>query len=202
VSRKIQFALKRTFDIIIAGTALLVLSPVIGIIALAVKLDDHGPIIFSQERVGKDGRLFAAYKFRTMVVGAEKIGLGIAAAKNDDRITRIGHFLRTWSLDEIPQIFNVLNGDMSVIGPRPTVMSQVARYTPFQRRRLEAQPGMAGWAWIHGRNRLPWDKRIELDVWYVDHWSLWLDLKIFVMAFLVLLRREGVYGDDGVVHDL
>ena len=202
MSRKIQIALKRTFDIIIAGTALLVLSPVIAVIALTIKLDDRGPIFFLQERVGKAGRPFAAYKFRTMVVGAEKIGRGIETAKDDERVTRVGKFLRHWTLDEIPQIFNVLNGDMSVIGPRPTVMSQVARYTPFQRRRLEVQPGMGGWAWIHGRNRLPWDKRIELDVWYVDHWSLWLDLKIFVMAFLVLLRREGVYGDDGVVHDL
>ena len=205
MSRKIQCALKRTFDIIIAGTALLVLSPVIAVIALvalAIRLDDRGPIIFSQERVGKAGRPFAAYKFRTMIVGAEKVGLGLAVKQDDERITRVGRFLRHWTLDEIPQIFNVLKGDMGIVGPRPTVMSQVARYTPFQRRRLEVQPGMAGWAWIHGRNRLPWDKRIELDVWYVDHWSFWLDLFILFKAFLLLLRREGVYGDDGVVRDL
>jgi lipopolysaccharide/colanic/teichoic acid biosynthesis glycosyltransferase len=202
MSRKIQFALKRTFDILIAGAALLVLSPVIALIALVIKLDDRGPIVFSQERVGKAGRPFAAYKFRTMIVGAEKVGLGLAVRQNDERITRVGRFLRHWTLDEIPQVFNVLNGDMSIVGPRPTVMSQVARYTPFQRRRLEVQPGMAGWAWIHGRNRLSWNKRIELDVWYVDHWSLWLDLFILFKAFLLLLRREGVYGDDGVVRDL
>jgi lipopolysaccharide/colanic/teichoic acid biosynthesis glycosyltransferase len=202
MSRQIQFALKRAFDLMISGAALILLSPVIALIALAIRLDDHGPIIFSQERVGKAGRPFAAYKFRTMIVGAEKVGLGLAVRQNDERITRVGRFLRHWTLDEIPQIFNVLKGDMSIVGPRPTVMSQVARYTPFQRRRLEVQPGMAGWAWIHGRNRLPWAKRIELDVWYVDHWSFWLDGFILFKAFLLLLRREGVYGDDGVVRDL
>lgn len=202
MSRQIQFALKRALDVIIAGAALVVLSPVIGVIALAIKLDDRGPIFFLQERVGKGGRPFAAYKFRTMVSGAENIGLGLAVRKNDERITRVGHVLRRWTLDEIPQLFNIVKGEMSIVGPRPTVMSQVARYTPFQRRRLEVKPGMAGWAWIHGRNRLPWDKRIELDVWYVDHWSFWLDLKIFLLAFLVLFRREGIYGDDGIARDL
>ncbi len=200
--RKIQYILKRIFDVMSAGTALIALSPIIAMIAVAIKLDDRGPIIYTQERVGKDGRPFAAYKFRTMVVGAEKMGLGLEVAKDDTRITRVGRVLRHWTLDEVPQLLNILRGEMSIVGPRPTVMSQVTRYTPYQRRRLEVKPGMAGWAWIHGRNRLTWNERIELDIWYIDHWSFWLDLKIFFKAFLLLFRREGVYGDDGIARDL
>jgi lipopolysaccharide/colanic/teichoic acid biosynthesis glycosyltransferase len=147
-----------------------------------------------------------------MIVGAENKGLprgisipqglGLEVAQNDPCITRVGRFLRHWTLDEIPQLLNVLKGDMSIVGPRPTVPSQVARYTPWQRRRLEVKPGMTGWAWIHGRNRPSWSERIELDVWYVDHRSFWLDLYILLRAFLMLFRREGLYGVDGVVHDL
>lgn len=199
---RIQRALKRAFDIAVSGIALVLLSPVILLIALLIKLDDAGPVFFMQERVGKDAHPFRALKFRTMIVGAEKTGLGLEVAKDDERITRIGRVLRHWTLDEVPQLFNVVKGEMSIVGPRPTVMSQVARYTPFQRRRLEVKPGMAGWAWIHGRNRLTWNEKIELDIWYVDHWSLWLDLKIFFKAFLLLFRREGVYGDDGIARDL
>ncbi len=202
--RKITFhaILKRGFDILVSVTALVILSPVIAIIALAIKLDDGGPIIFSQERVGKDGRVFSTYKFRTMVVGAEKIGRGLEIEQDDPRITRVGKVLRTWTLDEIPQLFNVLTGDMSIVGPRPTVPSQAARYSELQRRRLEVKPGMAGWAWIHGRNRLPWSKRIELDVWYVVHWSFWLDLYILARSVVLLVKRDGLYAEDGVVHDL
>lgn len=202
VSRCIQLVLKRFFDIIVAMTVLTLLSPFLLLIAIAIKLDDEGPIMYSQGRAGKDGKPFHAIKFRTMVVGAEKIGLGLEVAKDDERITRVGSLLRHWTLDELPQLFNVLRGEMSIVGPRPTVMSQMARYTPFQRRRLEVKPGMAGWAWIHGRNRLSWTERIELDVWYVDHWSVWLDLYIFFKACLLLVRHEGVYGEDDVVRDL
>jgi len=190
------------FDIISSIAALVILAPLYVFIALAIKLDDGGPVLYVQDRVGKDGRIFRCYKFRTMMVGAENKGLGLEVAKDDPRITRVGRFLRHWTMDEIPQLFNVLKGDMSIVGPRPTVPSQVARYTPWQRRRLEVKPGMAGWAWIHGRNSIPWQERIELDIWYVDHWSLRLDFRILLKAFLMLFRREGLYGVDGIVHDL
>lgn len=202
MSSNIQRALKRAFDIAVSGIMLVLLSPGILLIALLIKLDDAGPAIFTQERVGKDAKLFRAFKFRTMIVGAEKTGLGLEVAKDDERITRVGRVLRRWTLDEVPQLLNVIKGEMSIVGPRPTVMSQVVRYTPLQRRRLEVKPGMAGWAWIHGRNRLTWSEKIEFDIWYIDHWSFWLDLKILFKAFLLLVRHEGVYGDDGVVRDL
>jgi lipopolysaccharide/colanic/teichoic acid biosynthesis glycosyltransferase len=202
MNRRIALALKRVFDLVVSSVALTLLSPLIGLIALAIKLDDGGPVLYVQDRVGKDGKTFRCYKFRTMVVGAENKGLGLEVANDDPRITRVGRFLRHWTLDEIPQLFNILKGDMSIVGPRPTVPSQVARYTPWQRRRLEVKPGMAGWAWIHGRNQPSWSERIERDVWYVDHLSLRLDLYILLQAFLMLFRREGLYGVDGVVHDL
>lgn len=197
-----QIAFKHLFDIIVSFTVLTFLSPLMALIALATKLDDSGPVLCVQDRVGKDGRVFRCYKFRTMVVGAENKGLGLELAKDDPRITRVGRFLRQWTLDEIPQLFNVLRGDMSIVGPRPTVPSQVVRYTPHQRRRLEVKPGMAGWAWIQGRNLPHWSERIELDIWYVDHWSLGLDLYVLLKAFGMLLRREGIYGPDGITHGL
>jgi len=181
---------------------LTLLFPLIALTALAIKLADGGSVLYVQDRAGKDGKTFRCYKFRTMIVGAENKGLGLEVAKDDPRITPVGRFLRHWTLDEVPQLFNVLKGDMSIVGPRPTVPSQVARYTPWQRRRLEVKPGMAGWAWIHGRNSIPWRERIELDIWYVDHWSLRLDLHILLKAFLLLFRREGLHDVDGVVHDL
>jgi len=202
MKRRIAVAFKRAFDIVVSFTVLTLLSPLIAFIVLAIKLDDGGPVLYVQDRVGKDSKTFRCYKFRTMVLGAENKGLGLEVANNDPRITCVGRFLRHWTLDEIPQLFNVLKGDMSIVGPRPTVSSQVARYTPWQRRRLEVKPGMAGWAWIHGRNQPSWSERIELDVWYVDHLSLRLDLYILLQAFLMLFRREGLYGVDGVVHDL
>jgi lipopolysaccharide/colanic/teichoic acid biosynthesis glycosyltransferase len=200
--RRLSLLIKRLFDIIVSFTVLTLLSPLLVLIALAIKLEDGGPILYVQDRVGKDGKIFRCYKFRTMVVGAEKKGLRLEVAKDDPRITRVGCFLRHWTLDELPQLFNVLKGDMTIVGPRPGLPSQAVRYTPYQRRRLEVKPGMAGWAWIHGRNRIPWRQRIELDIWYIDHWSLWLDFYILCRAFIMVLRREGLYGIDGVVHDL
>jgi len=197
-----QLIAKRVLDIIVSSVALIVLFPLMALIALAIKLDDGGPVLYVQDRVGKDGRVFRCYKFRTMVVGAESKGLGLEVAKDDPRITRVGKILRHWRLDEIPQCFNVLKGDMSVVGPRPAFPSQVARYTPYQQRRLEMKPGMAGWAFVNGNNAIPWDKRIELDVWYVDHWSLWLDFVILLKAVGVVLRREGLYDAEGMVRDL
>jgi lipopolysaccharide/colanic/teichoic acid biosynthesis glycosyltransferase len=195
-------ALKRLFDILVSATALILLSPVTALIALAIKLDDGGPVLYIQDRVGKDGEIFRCYKFRTMVVGAEKKGLGLEVAKDDPRITRVGKVLRHWRLDEIPQCFNVLKGDMSIVGPRATIPSQVAQYTSYQRRRLEMKPGMAGWAFVNGNNAIPWEKRIELDIWYIDHWSLSLDLVILFKAVGVVLRREGLYDAEGMVRDL
>lgn len=193
---------KRAFDVALSVAALIALTPLIVAIAIAVKIEDRGPVLFVQDRVGLRGRLFRCLKFRTMVVGAESKGSGIEVETNDARITRVGGVLRRWTLDEIPQLVNVLRGEMSIVGPRPTVASQVAAYSDEQRRRLEARPGMSGWAWIHGRNAIPWEDRIELDIWYVDHWSMRLDLEILLKAAWMLIRREGVYGADGTVRGL
>ena len=171
-------ALNRAADVAVAGTALLVASPLLGLAALAVKLRDRGPALYRQTRVGKDGADFELLKLRTMVVGAETQGAGLAVNEGDPRITGVGRVLRRLSLDELPQLWNVVRGDMSVIGPRPTLRYQVERYTPHQRRRLDVRPGITGWAQVHGRAALPWEERIELDVWYVEHRTPWLDLKI------------------------
>ena len=170
--------MRRLFDVASSAVLLLFVSPFLLISALAIKLDDRGPVLYRQRRVGKDGVEFELLKLRTMVVGAEKMGAGYAVNEGDPRITRAGRVLRRLSLDELPQLWNVLRGDMSLIGPRPTLRYQVERYTPRQRRRLEVKPGITGWAQVHGRAKLPWDERIELDVWYVEHRSFWLDVKI------------------------
>jgi len=161
-------------------------SPVLGVAALAVKLGDRGPVLFRQMRVGKDGSDFELLKLRTMVVGAESIGAGYAVNEGDARITRIGRILRRLSLDELPQLWNVVRGDMSMIGPRPTLRYQVERYDDRQRRRLDVKPGITGWAQVHGRAALPWAERIELDVFYVEHRSPLLDLKILLKTPLAL----------------
>ena len=199
--RQIALSLKRAFDLFVAATNLTLLSPLIVLAAVAIKLDNRGPVFYAQNRVGRNGKVFRCFKFRTMVVGAENEGLGLEVAQDDDRITRVGQLLRNWTFDEVPQLFNVLKGDMSIVGPRPTVPEQVARYTARDRRRLETRPGMAGWAWIHGRNSIPWRERIDLDIWYVDNWSLALDARILWKSGVLLLRRKGVYGADGVARD-
>jgi lipopolysaccharide/colanic/teichoic acid biosynthesis glycosyltransferase len=178
--------LNRAADLAIAGTALVVSSPLLVLGALAVKLTDRGPVLYRQTRVGKDGADFELLKLRTMIVGAETKGAGFAVDRGDSRITRAGRILRKLSLDELPQLWNVVRGDMSLIGPRPTLRYQVDQYTPHQRRRLEVKPGITGWAQIHGRATLPWDERIELDVWYVDHRSARLDLLILARTPLAL----------------
>jgi lipopolysaccharide/colanic/teichoic acid biosynthesis glycosyltransferase len=177
----------RAADVALAGGALVVASPVLALAALAVKLGDRGPILYRQTRVGMEGVDFELLKLRTMVVGAEKQGAGFAVDKGDARITAIGRVLRRLSIDELPQLWNVVRGEMSVIGPRPTLQYQVERYTERQRRRLDVKPGITGWAQIHGRAALPWDERIELDVWYVEHRSAWVDLKILARTPLALL---------------
>jgi lipopolysaccharide/colanic/teichoic acid biosynthesis glycosyltransferase len=198
----VDAALKRGFDVLISLGALVVLSPVILVSALLIRVTSKGPLFFRDRRAGKDGREFDMLKFRTMVDGAAELGMGRVVAKDDWRITKVGGFLRRWTLDEIPQILNVLAGDMSVVGPRAGTPDQMARCTAEQRRRLEVRPGMAGWAWIHGRNTLPWAERIELDVWYVDNWTFWLDMKILAKAFKLVLKKTGIYGPDGVTTDI
>lgn len=193
---------KRAFDVAIAGLLVLILSPLLAIIALAVVLDAPGPALYVSERIGKGGRPFSFYKFRSMVHGADRQGRGLEIANADPRITRVGNLLRRTSLDELPQLFNILKGEMSLVGPRPTVRSQVERYTALQRRRLEVLPGVTGWAQVNGRNLLSWPQRIELDIWYVDHRSLWLDLRILLLTVPLLLGRRGLYGSDGATHDL
>jgi lipopolysaccharide/colanic/teichoic acid biosynthesis glycosyltransferase len=176
----------RAADVALAGTAIVLASPLLGIAALAVKLEGGGPILYRQTRVGEGGRDFELLKLRTMVVGAESIGAGYAVDAGDARITRAGRVLRRLSLDELPQLWNVIRGDMSMIGPRPTLRYQVERYDERQRRRLAVKPGITGWAQVHGRAALPWAERIELDVWYVEHRSPLLDLKILVKTPLAL----------------
>jgi lipopolysaccharide/colanic/teichoic acid biosynthesis glycosyltransferase len=188
--------MKRALDIVGSALGLTIASPVLGLAALAVKLEDGGPVLYRQRRVGFGGEEFDLLKLRTMVVGAEREGAGWAVDRGDARITRVGRVLRRLSIDEIPQLWNVLLGEMSLVGPRPTLAYQVEQYTPRQRRRLEVKPGVTGWAQVQGRARLRWPERIELDVWYVDNQSLWLDLKILARTPLALFT--GTYrGSSG-----
>jgi lipopolysaccharide/colanic/teichoic acid biosynthesis glycosyltransferase len=180
--------MNRAFDIAIAGAGLLVTSPILAAAALAAKLEDRGPALYRQTRVGQDGREFEMLKMRTMVVGAERLGAGFAVDQGDTRITRVGRLLRRTSIDELPQLWNIVRGDMSVIGPRPTLQYQVEQYDERQRRRLEIRPGLTGWAQVNGRASLPWAERIELDVWYVDHRSPRVDLEILLRTPLALFR--------------
>jgi lipopolysaccharide/colanic/teichoic acid biosynthesis glycosyltransferase len=181
----------RVADVAGAAFGLVLASPFLAAAAVAIKVEDGGPILFRQERVGKDGVPFELLKLRTMVVGAETQGAGYAVDRGDARITRVGRVLRKLSLDEVPQLWNVVRGEMSLIGPRPTLAYQVERYTDRQRRRLEVKPGLTGWAQIHGRAALPWDERIELDVWYVEHRSPLVDVKILLRTPLALF--SGTY---------
>ena len=188
--------MNRAADIALAGLGLAVASPLLAAAAIAIKLEDGGPILYRQTRVGKDGRDFEVLKLRSMVVGAEGQGAGYAVDRGDSRITRVGRLARRTSIDELPQLWNVVRGDMSVIGPRPTLRYQVERYDERQRRRLDVRPGLTGWAQVHGRATLPWADRIELDVWYVEHRSPLVDLKILARTPRALLG--GTYkGETG-----
>ena len=185
--------MRRAFDVVVAGTALLAASPFLLLAVVAVRLESRGSAIYRQRRVGQDGRPFDVLKLRTMVTGAEHMGAGLAVSEGDTRITRVGHLLRRTSLDEVPNLLNVLRGEMAIIGPRPTVPVQVDRYTDRQRGRLAIKPGITGWAQIHGRTELPWDERIELDLWYIEHRSWRLDLKILWRTARMVLGGEGLY---------
>ncbi len=189
---------KRALDVAVAGTALLVSAPVLGAAAVLIRLESPGHPIYRQRRVGHDGRPFEVYKLRTMVAGAEGMGAGLAVDEGDDRITRVGAFLRRASLDELPNLVNVLRGEMSLVGPRPTVQVQVDQYTERQRGRLAVRPGITGWAQVHGRASLPWHERIELDLWYVEHASLRLDLRVLWLTARMVFTGHGLYrGETG-----
>ncbi len=189
---------KRALDVIGAGAALLAAGPVLAVAAVAIRLETHGHPIYRQRRVGLDGCPFQVYKLRTMVSGAEHIGPGLAVDVGDDRITRVGVLLRRTSVDELPNLVNVLRGEMSLVGPRPTVQIQVDRYTERQRGRLAVRPGITGWAQVNGRASLPWHERIELDLWYVEHAGLRLDLRILSETLRMVLGGEGLYrGETG-----
>jgi lipopolysaccharide/colanic/teichoic acid biosynthesis glycosyltransferase len=183
----------RALDLLIAGIGTAVSAPLVAALALAVRLESPGDPIYRQARVGKDGQPFEIFKLRTMVSGAEFQGAGIALTQGDSRITRVGTFLRRYSLDELPNLWNVLRGEMAIVGPRPTVDSQVRQYTPRQRGRLAVRPGLTGWAQVNGRTSLPWPERIELDLWYVEHRSLALDLRILARTVGMVLSGAGLY---------
>jgi lipopolysaccharide/colanic/teichoic acid biosynthesis glycosyltransferase len=180
------------FDKVAAAIGLVLASPALLLAGVAIRLESRGPVIFRQVRVGKDGRRFPLYKLRTMEVGSDR-GPDVALSRDDPRITRVGAFLRRYSLDELPNLLNVLRGEMAIVGPRPTIQSQVDRYTDHQRRRLEVKPGLTGWAQVKGRVSLSWPERIELDVWYVENRSPRLDLQILVKTLRLLVTGHGLY---------
>jgi lipopolysaccharide/colanic/teichoic acid biosynthesis glycosyltransferase len=184
---------RRAFDIVVAGAALVFFAPVLFAAMIAIRLESHGSPIYRQRRVGMNGEEFDVLKLRTMVTGAEHIGAGMAIDAGDTRITRVGAFLRRTSLDEIPNLINVLRGDMAIIGPRPTIPVQVAQYTERQRGRLAVKPGLTGWAQVNGRAALPWPERIELDLWYIEHRSWRLDFQILMRTARMVLGGHGLY---------
>jgi lipopolysaccharide/colanic/teichoic acid biosynthesis glycosyltransferase len=190
--------IRRAVDVAVSATLLVLSAPVLAAAMAAIRLESRGHPLYRQRRVGRDGRPFDVLKLRTMVDGAEHVGAGLAVDENDSRITRVGAFLRRTSLDELPNLLNVLRGEMSLIGPRPTVPVQVARYTPRQRGRLAIRPGITGWAQVNGRAALPWSERIELDLRYIEHRSLALDLRILWRTLAIVFGGAGLYkGETG-----
>ena len=202
--RKLQLALKRVFDLVLSLLCLVVLAPVLALIALCISLDSPGDVFFKLRVAGRDGKPFDQWKFRTMIQNARDTAHRFETSATDPRITRIGRFLRRWSLDELPQLWNILRGEMSLVGPRPAFLEVAQRYSPDQARRLQMRPGLTGLAQLQGRNLLPWEQRIVLDIAYIDRYSLWLDTKTLWRTIPLLLRGTGVYGEGGVVkmHDL
>ena len=185
----------RAFDILVATAALILFAPVLLVAAIAIKLGSRGPVLYRQRRIGRDGRPFEMLKLRTMVQGSDPVGVGTAVGRDDPRVTAAGRFLRRTSLDELPNLANVLRGEMAIVGPRPTIPAQVDDYTPRQRRRHEVLPGITGWAQVQGRAGIPWEERIELDLWYVDHRGPALDLRILARTARLVLSGHGLAPD-------
>ena len=203
--RGVYGVVKRFFDITVSFLGLVLLSPLMIAVSLLIKIDSRGPVIFRQKRIGRNGKVFEIYKFRSMCVGAEKTGSGVYSGKGDARVTKIGKILRATSIDELPQLLNILKGEMSFVGPRPPLTYhpwKYEEYTDFQKRMFEVRPGITGWAQVHGRKDVEWHKRIELNVWYVDHMSLLLDIKImFMTAFKVITNADNENSGATVAAD-
>ena len=197
--RKLQLFIKRAFDIFVSLFLIILLTviPVLIVIPIIIKLTSKGPAVFKQERVGKDGKVFNIYKFRTMKMPEDCLDENGNPRPPKERITKVGKFLRKTSLDELMQLFNVLNGTMSIVGPRPTLPKQVEKYTDYHKRRHEMRPGVTGWAQVNGRNNINWDKKIELDIEYIDNFSLWMDIKIMFKTVGVVFGGEGIAFKDG-----
>jgi lipopolysaccharide/colanic/teichoic acid biosynthesis glycosyltransferase len=187
--------MSRGFDVLVAALGLVLAAPLMALIALAIRLDSRGPALYRQSRVGLHGAEFDLLKFRTMRPGSDPVGIGTAVERDDPRVTRVGSLLRRTSLDELPNLLNVLRGEMAIVGPRPTIPAQVELYTERQRRRLEVKPGLTGWAQVSGHVAIPWDERIELDVWYVEHRSARLDLRILLRTVKQVLLGHGLGGE-------
>jgi lipopolysaccharide/colanic/teichoic acid biosynthesis glycosyltransferase len=185
----------RSVDILIASLALIVLSPLLLVAAIAIKLGSRGPVLYRQRRVGEGGREFEMLKLRTMVAGSDPVGVGTVVTRDDPRVTSAGRILRRISLDEIPNLVNVLRGEMAIVGPRPTIPAQVVDYTPRQHRRHEVRPGITGWAQVQGRAGIPWEERIELDLYYVDRRSPALDARILLKTLWLLITGHGLAPD-------
>lgn len=185
--------ISRLIDLTLGLAGSIITAPLVAVLALAIRLESPGDPIYRQKRIGKQGRPFEIYKLRTMVTGAEFTGAGLAIAEGDERITRVGRLLRRYSLDELPNLWNVVRGEMAIVGPRPTLEHQVLAYTPRQRGRLAVRPGITGWAQVNGRASLPWPDRIELDLWYVEHRSLALDLRILGRTLEMVIHGHGIY---------
>lgn len=196
-AKRWQLVLKRLTDLI-GGTVLMILiSPVLLVVSLAIKLESPGPVFFRQERLGLKGKVFRIFKFRSMVQNAEQLMPGVTAHRRDPRITRVGHFLRKYRLDEFPQLFNVIRGEMSLVGPRPLLPEYLEHYAESDHKRMLLPPGMTGWQQIKGGSTNTWEERVALDVWYVEHWNFLLDLLILLRTPLVVLKADTVYGQDG-----
>lgn len=191
-------ASKRLFDLIASALALIVLSPVMGLTALLVRINLGGPVLFRQQRPGYKGRPFHIFKFRTM---ADRFAPDGSLLPDSERLGRFGRALRSTSLDELPELFNILRGEMSVVGPRPLLMEYLPLYSAEQARRHDMPPGLTGWAQVHGRNALSWQDKFRLDVWYVDHWSFWLDLKIIFLTLVKVFQREGITQEGQVTAE-